>query len=324
MGEYFTTDLWSSRDWLRDATAWVDDNLERRGLTRIPTSPRQPRLRPWSTLLVVDTDHGRVWFKACAPQQRAEVPVLDALIDVAPDLVPTLWSADAERGWLLVPDQGPTLRDVADAQNITGHLSAVLRRYARAQRASVKAVDAMAAAGVPTLRPCDLVQEWTSEGLAAEATPALRDAAARLDAVGLPTTVQHDDLHAGNVFVADAASASMHDSRIFDWGDTYLGNPLCSLLIALRGPSYHFDLPADPERDARMVRAYLACWSDVASSAELSKVLPDALLLARVGRIIGWRRALANATDAQKRQWSDHPMQWVKEVVAAVRSARRR
>ena len=50
----------------------------------------------------------------------------------------------------------------------------------------------------------------------------------------------------------------------------------------------------------------------------------DALLLARVGRIIGWRRALANATDAQKRQWSDHPMQWVKEVVATVRSARRR
>lgn len=313
------TELWSSRDWLRTATRWIDANLERRGVTRVPTSPLQPRLRPWSTLLVADTDHGRVWFKACAPQLRTEVPVVDVLADVAPDLVPPLWASDRERGWMLVPDQGPILRDVADADTVTSLMSAALRRYARAQRASAKAVDQLIAAGVPRLAPSDLVDTWTEEGLSAEAVPALRAAASRLEEVGLPLTIQHDDLHAGNVFAADASSASMHDAKIFDWGDAYVGNPLCSLLIPLRGPSYHFDLADDPERDARMVRAYLTCWSDLASSSQLNKVLTDALLLARVGRIAGWRRALANATVAEKQEWSHHPMQWVREVTELTR-----
>lgn len=313
------TQVWSSRDWMRDATAWIDDNLERRGVTRVPTSPRQPRLRPWSTQLVVETDHGRVWFKAAAPAMISEVPVLDALTDVAPDLVPTIWAADHERGWLLMPEQGPTMRDVADAESITSLLSAVLRRYARAQRASAKVVDSLVAAGVAKLAPADLVRQWTELGLSDEAVPALRAAAQRLDAVGLPLTIQHDDLHAGNVFVTDGSSSAAHDARIFDWGDAYVGNPLCSLLIPLRGPSYHFDLPDDHERDARMVRAYLTCWSDLASSAQLQEVLPDALLLARVGRIVGWSQALANATDAERREWSSHPMQWVREVTELTR-----
>lgn len=313
------TEVWSSRDWMRDATAWIEENLARRGVTRVPTSPRQPRLRPWSTLLVVETDHGRVWFKACAPGLRSEVPVLDALTDVAPDLVPPIWASDAAQGWLLMPDQGPTLREVATPQDMPSLLTAALRRYARAQRASAKAVERLREVGVPSFGPTELVDAWAAEGLAADAVPALRAAAERLDAVGLPTTLQHDDLHPGNIFVVDGSSASMHDARIFDWGDAYLGNPLCSLLIPLRSAAAQFELPEDPERDARMVRAYLTCWSDLASSTALHKVMDDALLLARVGRIMGWRRALANASDAERAEWAEHPMRWVKEVVELTR-----
>lgn len=70
----------------------------------------------------------------------------------------------------------------------------------------------------------------------------------RLDALGLPLTIEHGDLHSGNVFSADGSTAAVHDARFFDWGDAYLGNPLCSLLVALRAPGYHFGLPDDPER----------------------------------------------------------------------------
>ncbi len=309
-----TTQLWSDRDWLASATRWIDESLERRGVTRVPTSPLQPRVRPWSTQLVADTDHGRVWFKAAAPTMTPETAIYDELVDVAPDLLQPMWAHDVEQGWLLSPDQGPVLREHATAETVTPLTSAVLRRYARLQRASAKVVNRLADKGVPRLEPYDLVREWDERGFGRVATTALADAADRLVAAGFPTTVQHDDLHLGNVF-GDGSAAGAHDARIFDWGDAYLGHPLCSLLIPLRGPSYYFGAPADPERDARLARAYLTCWSDLGSSSALSALVPDALLLARVGRILGWQRALAHATDAEKREWMHHPKRWIAEVL---------
>lgn len=315
--------IWDTDDWRWEATRWIDAALGRRGVERVPTSPRQPRIRPWSTQLVVETDHGRVWFKAGLPEQTPEVAVLDALGGVAPDLVPPTWASDAERGWLLQPDQGRTLQQVATAETIVPAWSSVLRGYARLQRASASVVDRLERAGVPRFTPDDLVDEWIARGRPAErvADARLREAADRLATVELPPTVQHDDLHAGNVFCTSTGEAALQAARIFDWGDAYLGNPLCSLLIALRNPSYHFDLPADPERDARLARAYLSGWSDLATPSTLNRVLPDALLLARVGRVLGWGRALARASDAERAQWQPHVDQWATEVLECARPA---
>lgn len=243
-----------------------------------------------------------------------EVAIYDKLGDVAPDLLQPVWAADAEQGWLLSPDQGPVLRQFATPETVTSLTSAVLRRYARLQRASAKAVDLLADKGIARLEPHDLVRKWEAAGLDQAATTALADAADRLVTAGFPTTIQHDDLHLGNVF-GDGSAAGAHDATIFDWGDAYLGHPLCSLLIPLRGPTYFFDLPDDPDRDARLIRAYLTCWSDLGSSTALSAAVPDALLLARVGRVLGWRRALTHATDAEQREWNGHPQQWIDEVL---------
>ncbi|GAB3584548.1 phosphotransferase [Calidifontibacter terrae] len=310
----YTTQLWTDRGWLASATRWIDESLERRGVTRVPTSPLQPRVRPWSTQLVADTDHGRVWFKASAPGLTPETAVYDELGDVAPDLLQPVWAHDVEQGWMLSPDQGRVLRDFATADTVTSLTSAVLRRYARLQRASTTVADRLSDKGVPRLEPYDLVREWDERGFGPSATTALADAAERLLAAGFPMTIQHDDLHLGNVF-GDGSAAGAHDGRIFDWGDAYIGHPLCSLLIPLRGPTYFFDLPPDSERDARLIRAYLTCWSDLGSSTALSGLVPDALLLARVGRILGWQRALAHATDTEKREWMAHPKRWIAEVL---------
>lgn len=105
---------------------------------------------------------------------------------------------------------------------------------------------------------------------------------------------------------------------MFDWGDSYVGHPLCSLLISLRDPMYHFGLPADPERDERLARAYLSGWSDLATPTTLNALVPDALLLARVGRLLGWDRALARAEDSERAQWQPHIDQWASEVLEVV------
>ncbi|HWC20809.1 MAG TPA: aminoglycoside phosphotransferase family protein [Flexivirga sp.] len=269
-------------------------------------TPRQPRVRAWSTQLVVDTSAGRAWFKACSPSTSPEPAIYRLLTRVAPDRLPEVWASDEENGWLLMPEQGSQLREVADADSIVGLWSGVLRRYARLQRASTEVVDGLVAAGVPRWGPQELVSCWLEGRGAAvpETERPLREAAARLSASDLPDTIQHNDLHAGNVFCTDGSAAAIHDSRFFDWGDAYVGNPLCSLLIAFAGPAYHFGLPADPERDARLMRSYAAAWADWVPSARLIELLPDALLIAKLARIRANERALEHATAAEHAEWA--------------------
>ncbi|WP_181445512.1 phosphotransferase [Flexivirga caeni] len=300
-----TSQLWQSDSWRREATRWIDESLERRGITRVPVTPRQPRVRAWSTQLVADTSAGRVWFKACSPSTSPEPAIYRVMGKVTPDRLPEVWASDDERGWLLLPERGPLLRDVADADSIVGLWSGVLRRYARLQRASADVVPDLVTGGIPRWTAADLVSHWL-DGVGADhpgTAPALRAAAGRLDSSGLPDTIQHNDLHAGNVFCADGSAAAVHDSRFFDWGDAYVGNPLCSLMIALEGPSYHFGLPADPDRDARLVRSYVSAWADLVPSARLTALVADALLVAQLARVRANERALAHATDAERAEW---------------------
>ena len=314
-----TSQLWQSDSWRQEATRWIDESLERRGLIRVPVTPRQPRVRAWSTQLVVDTSAGRAWFKACSPSTTPEPAIYRLLTRVAPDRLPEVWASDDERGWLLMPDHGPQLREVADADSIVGLWSGVLRRYARLQRASTEVVDDLVAAGVPRWEPQELVTHWL-QGRGAtspETERPLREAATRLADSDLPDTIQHNDLHAGNVFCADGSAAAIHDSRFFDWGDAYVGNPLCSLMIALAGPSYHFGLPADPERDARLVRSYASAWADRVPSARLKELLPDALLIANLARIRANERALQHATEAERAEWTPQIIDPVVEQIHA-------
>lgn len=309
--------VWETDDWRWAATRWIDAALERRGVTRVPTSPRQPRIRPWSTQLVIETDQGRAWFKASVPEQTPEASVLGLLQKVAPDVVPPTWAGDAGRSWLLQPDQGRQVRDVATAESIVPAWSVVLRDYARLQWASAAVVDDLVAAGVPKLAPHDLVAAWVARDRPNErpADQRLHEAAERLDAVGLPLTIQHDDLHAGNVFCAGVGDAALQNARVFDWADAYVGHPLCSLLIALRNPTYHFGMPADREREQRLARVYLAGWSGLAAPSALGAILPDALLLARVGRLMGWERGLSRASEQERAEWQPHLDQWSTEVM---------
>lgn len=300
-----TSQLWQSDTWRQQATRWIDETLERRGITRVPVTPRQPRVRPWSTQLVVDTSVGRAWFKACSPSSSPEPAIYRLLTRVAPDRLPEVWASDERRGWLLMPDQGPQLREVADSETVVGLWSGAVRRYARLQRASTEVTDELLAAGVPHWDAQELVTEWL-EGRGAQfpqTEEPLRAAAARLDGSGLPDTIQHNDLHTGNVFCQDGSAAAIHDARFFDWGDAYVGNPLCSLMIALLGPSYHFGLPADPERDARLMRAYTSVWADLVPSSRLTGLLPDARLIASLARVFAMERALGHATAAERDEW---------------------
>lgn len=307
------TQIWGSQAWLWEASRWMDEVLERRGVVRDATTPKQPTLTPWFTRLVADTDHGRVRMVAGLPETTSEIALMAHLGKVVPDAVPALWAADRERRWFLMPAESVTLHEVATDESRLGMMSSVLRRYAGIQRSSVAVVDDMVADGVLRLTPGDIVKQWRRLGLSADHWSALSAAARRLEDLGLPLTVQHDHLQPGTV-LADGTAAGLTTARITEWMHACVGHPLLSLYEPLRVASEGLDEAAAADARARLLRAYSSGWGDALASSVLHRGVDDALLFGRMSRVLSWRRALTRASDAELRSWGRAGTALIREV----------
>jgi aminoglycoside phosphotransferase (APT) family kinase protein len=62
-----------------------------------------------------------------------------------------------------------------------------------------------------------------------DAVPRVREMAEELASYGVTETLQHDDLHDGNVFVRDGRHL------ILDWGDAVVSHPFFTLSVTLEG-----------------------------------------------------------------------------------------
>ena len=68
--------------------------------------------------------------------------------------------------------------------------------------------------------------------------PQLRELCAELDGLGIPASLDHADVHPGNIFAASGIP--------FDWGDAAVAHPFSSLLVALRTAVEHLGCRRDP------------------------------------------------------------------------------
>jgi hypothetical protein len=273
---------WTDPDWLAEVHAWIGAHVEPTGAIA------QPHVRPWSTVLRVPTARGDVWFKANAPELAHEARVVALLSARRPDCVPPFLAADLDRGWMLLADGGEKLREVVAAERDLGRWLDILPRYAQLQIDAAADVEAFLAAGAPDLRLATLPERFEElvaggKGLPDEraAVPRVRDLCAQLAAYGIPETIQHDDLHDGQVFIRDGAY------RFLDWGDACVSHPFFSLSVTLEGGlAWGLDDVAGSV-DVRPFRdAYLRPFADHASRAELEQAVTLALRLGWVCRAV--------------------------------------
>ncbi|HEY7332049.1 MAG TPA: phosphotransferase [Candidatus Limnocylindria bacterium] len=295
---------WHEPAFLADVTAWIDARLADACLRR--TGPiEQPHAFWWSTALRFPTDDGPMWCKAVQPDGRFEVRLTALLAGRWPDRTVAVVAADAERGWMLTRDAGTKLRELDDGR-VVEHWEALLPRYAEMQRELTGSVGELVTMGVPELRLAslpsglaslleepELLLEDRDGGVDADRLAALRsglpaftDACARLAALPIPETLQHDDLNEGNAFLREA------DHVVFDWGDAVITHPFHSLVVALRSLAYrHKWQPGGPEVE-RLLAAYLEPWSGVGSRAELADAADLARWTGTIQRSLAWRRAV--------------------------------
>jgi Phosphotransferase enzyme family len=299
--------VWSSAAWREAAVAWVDEALAAAGLERTG-EVEQPRVRPWATVLRVPVADGAVWFKAAGSGTAFEVPLYALLEGTVPGHVLTPIAADAARGWILLPDGGPTLPGV-------NGLAAALVHYGGLQRVLEPHADAMVALGVPDMRPAAMPARF---GEALEATrggdaatlsriaamePTVLAWCERLAASPLPPSLDHNDLHPRNVLVEDAGAM-----RYYDWGDSVVAHPFAATLVPL-------GMVRDALGEDALLRArdaYLEVFSDRGPRAELAETLELACHVAKIARALTWHRALQAAHEegeAVDPAWANAPLE---------------
>jgi Phosphotransferase enzyme family len=183
--------------------------------------------------------------------------------------VPQVVGADPERAWLLLRDGGTRLRESGDAATFVR----ALELYGELQRDEAARVDELLALGLPDARlpvVAAAYEPFFEDGHGLEPdevarlralAPRFRELCAELEAFGLPDSIQHDDLHDGNVFVRDGRVA------ILDWGDSSVAHPLWSLVKPLRDAR---DRGLDPEP---LCAAYLVAWRAVEPEERLRAAL---------------------------------------------------
>lgn len=130
----------------------------------------------------------------------------------------------------------------------------------------------------------------------------------RVAALGLPTTLLHNDLHGHNVCEREG------ELRFFDFADALLMEPLAALMVPLNSLAHRLEAGPDDPRLARVAEAALEVWSDLAPLAELRAALPEALQLARLGRVESWVRCTAPMTDAELVEWGDGASYWLSSL----------
>jgi Phosphotransferase enzyme family len=292
---------WDHPDYLAEAEAWI-----RWEAPSVSTGAiEQTHLRPWSTVLRVPTADGVLWFKANAPIHGFEAALVERLVSELPDRVVELVAADAARGWMLMRDAGARLREVDASPGQLRHWERILPRYAELQLAFAGRTEELLALGVPDhrlQRLPELLDEVLSheevllvgeeDGVSAEelerlrrVRPELEALCAELDGFGVTETIQHDDLHDGQVFVRDGRY------RLLDWGDSCVSHPFHTMVVTTRAFAYKHRLePGGPEV-LRLRDAYLEPFG-----AGLEPAFEVAYRTGTLARALAWYRYVTAGT----------------------------
>jgi hypothetical protein len=228
------SDRWCDPAFIAHAHAWIHDQLD--GTTSSVVEIEQTHVTDWSTVMRVTTALTTMWFKANDESMAHEAAVTALVAPLSGEHVPCPSSWDPLSGWMLMVDAGPRLREVIAAERSLDRWHEALEACARIQIACEDDVDALLALGVPDRRLRTLPEAYADllAGLD-DADPrlpgpdAIRGLCDELAAYGIRETLQHDDLHDGQVFLP-------HDrAHILDWGDACVSHPFFTLAVTLEG-----------------------------------------------------------------------------------------
>ncbi|GIJ44248.1 hypothetical protein Val02_11340 [Virgisporangium aliadipatigenens] len=304
---------WERRGWFDEVVNWTVGRLAARGI-RITGRPRQRTCTLWSYVLEFPTSAGSVYFKA-APRPFAHEPSLTAMLaEWYPDDMPTVIAVEPTRHWFLTEeiDGFDVLRPEPRSLDV---LAQALVRYAGIQWELAARAEALRDAGVPDLRLAVLpdvlesLLDHTSmfTGEAPESltpgeldalrrcVPWFRGLCRRVAALDIPETLVNTDLCCRNIAFSGAGPV------FFDWAESALTTPLCSMRMFLLDVDEAF--PDDDGPVGHLRDAYLACWTGSLTLEELRQAYRLAEPVTRVVRAATWFDCLREVPVERRLEW---------------------
>jgi len=248
---------WEAPGWQMQAEAWITTEMANLGE---PVHSIQP-LRKWCISVVerVETNTRPVIFKATLdlPLFVNEGCVMMGLAQLYPDHIPAPLAIDIQRNWMLMEDLGQPIGRDAPLEKKADLFSVM----ARIQIDSSRRIDSLIQMGcidrrIPWLQAhldgllvdvvtLSLLTQTEREDLRGE-LPRLKSLLAELDALPIPPSLIHGDLHTGNVALQD------EKIQIFDWTDAAISHPFFDLDVI-------FSAEDSSEREA-LAAVYLSAW----------------------------------------------------------------
>jgi hypothetical protein len=298
--------LWTQPEWLNQAQSWIESALAQHGIQTYG-AVEQPHIRPWSTVLRVPTRSGDYFFKASAKALRHEAALTQKLSHWQPRSTPRVLAADVERGWLLLADGGTRLRDLLRSEADLRLWEMILPSYAELQIECAHRQDQLWATGLPdrrlanlpalledVLNDTEIVQVNLPGGLTKDEHRRLQAHVDRftqlcdqLSTHAVPDSLDHGDLHDGNIFVRDGSHV------VFDWGDSSMTHPFFSLRTTFVSLENTFGLGRDSPWFERLMACYLEPWTAYRGLRELAAATSLAQQLAPLVAALRWRAALS-------------------------------
>jgi hypothetical protein len=177
------------------------------------------------------------WLKAAGVPNEHELAITLHLSELCPDFLPKIVAVQPEWKAWVTEDAGEALSLLAEP----GILVETMRNFLSLQVKTIGVIDVLLAAGASDqrnprlLRNLDQVIDFLADAMgrqiSTKATPLKRDrilelgrmlfdAFSEMESLGLPNTLLHNDLNAGNI---------LYDGKkcvVTDWSEAAVGNPL--------------------------------------------------------------------------------------------------
>lgn len=257
--------------------------------------------------------------KAVTSISRGEAKLSVALAVRHPKQVPEVVQINAENNWILMRGiEGQALRDIPDQSRY----EAAIREYGRLQREECENIDTFLNYGILDRRPLRLKDEINAcleemchrlEQEERVSLVAMKEKLLEMCdelATGLPMSLDHGDLHGGNIFWRN----NPEDICIFDWGDTMVTHPFFSVRVFW---NTLFDLLPEEDESAWyekitiMRPIYLEAWQGIVSQEILDRHLLIAEELGCVYRALSWHLHITKKR-SNSQESKDKPAQWLK------------
>lgn len=322
------TPPWEQSEWRASVDSWIHLQLEELNFSIIGPIT-QPHIRPWSTVLHIPTNRGDIYFKAGAPNQAFEPALLQALNRWSTGTCIPILAADTDRGWMLMPDGGNTLRQLHKNRADLKRWEQILPMYALLQIETARHAQEILDLGCPDRRVSTLPSKYRAllndldalrigkpEGLTAEEYKRLQDfedqfseKCAQLEAFDIPAAIDHGDLHDANVLTDGA------EYTLFDWGDASLTHPFFSLIIVLRVIANTLKTEVYDPQLTWVRDAYLEAWTGIASRKDLVAAFDLAHHVGKFARSLNWYALVTTLDPASVSDYLDTVPGWLWEFL---------